>query len=54
MCVCAKLFQLYLTLCDPTQTVTSQAPLSMGLQAILEWAAVLFSRGIVLTQGSTP
>ena len=48
------------TLCDPTDcsppTVAHWAPLSMRiLQArILEWAAMPFSRGIFLTQGSNP
>ena len=48
--------QSCLTLCDPTDCVAYQAPLSMGiLQArILEWVALPSSREIFLTQGLNP
>ena len=37
-------------------TATHQAPLSIGFprQEQLEWAAISFSRGVFLTQGSNP
>ena len=43
-------------LCATPWTIAHQAPLSMGiLQArILEWIAMLSSRGIFPTQGSNP
>ena len=47
-CVCAKLLQLCLTLCNPMDPkVALQAPLSMGFSQarILEWVATSFSMG---------
>ena len=40
----AQSLQLYPTLCDPMDC-SPQAPLSMGFSRILEWVAMLFSRG---------
>ena len=45
-CVCAKLLQSCLTLCDPTDCSLPGSSVHGILQAtILEWVAISFSRG---------
>ena len=44
--MCAKLFQLYLTLCNPMDCILSGSSVHGILQArILDWIAMLTSRG---------
>ena len=46
MCVCAKLLQSCLTLCDPVDSSPPDSSVHGILQArILEWVAISFSRG---------
>ena len=42
------------TLCNPTDCSPPGSSVHGILQAILEWVAIPFSRGIFLTQGGTP
>ena len=54
-CVCAKLLQLYSTLCHPMDCSPPGSSVHGILQArILEWVAISFYRGSSLTQGSNP
>ena len=54
-CICAKLLQLCLTLCDPMDCNQPGSCVRGILQArILEWIAMPSSRGIFPTQGSKP
>ena len=51
----SEVAQLCATLCDPVDCRPPGSPIHGILQArILEWAAIAFSRGIFLTQGSNP
>ena len=50
MCVCAKLFQLYPTLCDP---MVWSSPGSSVQAWILEWVAISFSRESSQTRDRT-
>ena len=51
--MCAQLLKSCLTLCDPVDHSPLGSSVHGLLQArILEWAAISFSRGIFLTQGS--
>ena len=53
MCVCTKSLQSCLTLCNPMDCTLPYSSVHGILQArILEWVAMLSSRGIFLTQGS--
>ena len=55
VCVCVSHTQLCLTLCASMDCSPSGYSVYEILQArILEWVAILFSRGIVLIQGSNP
>ena len=55
VCVCSKLLQLYLTLCDTMDHSLPGSSVHGILQArILAWVAVPSSRGIFPTQGSNP
>ena len=54
-CIHAKLLQECLTFCDPMNCILPGSSLRGILQArILEWVAMLSSRGSFLTQGSNP
>ena len=50
----AKSLQSCLTLCDPMDSNPPGFPIPGILQAILEWVAISFSRGIFSTQGLNP
>ena len=43
MCVCAKLLQSCLTLCDPMDYIACQAPLSKGFSKQEYWSGLPFS-----------